>query len=47
LRRAASQAAAQNDWQQAYQLYRAAALANPNDAWAQHGLVEARQNYLN
>jgi hypothetical protein len=47
LHRAASQAAAQNDWQQAYLLYRAAALANPNDAWAQHGLVEARQNYLN
>ncbi len=43
LRRAASDAAKQKNWQRAYQLYWAAALANPDDAWAQHGLELARQ----
>ncbi len=46
LRQAASKSAAQNDWPKAYQLYLAATLANPADAWAQRGLEQARRNYI-
>jgi len=46
LRQAASLAAQHEDWKRAYQLYLAAALANPTDAWAQRGLEQARRNYL-
>jgi hypothetical protein len=46
LRQAAGQAAEQKDWKRAYQLYLAAALANPDDAWAQRGLEQARRDYM-
>ncbi len=35
-----------SDWGQAYLLYQAAALADPNNAWAQHDLENARQIML-
>jgi hypothetical protein len=35
-----------SNWQQAYPLYQAAALADPNNAWAQHDLENARKAML-
>ena len=44
LRLDADQAMKQKDWKTAYHLYLAASITNPDDAWAQYGLEEARRN---
>jgi hypothetical protein len=46
LRIAARVADRQDNIHQAYKLYLAASLANPNDAWAQHGLQETRLRFV-
>ena len=44
LRLDADQSMKQKDWKTAYHLYLAASITNPDDAWAQYGLEEARRN---
>lgn len=46
LAEAAGESAKQADWQRAYKLYLAASLANPADAWAQHGLELTRRRFV-
>ncbi len=46
LYKSAGESAKQADWQRAYKLYLAAALVNPENAWAQHGLEIARRKFL-
>ncbi len=46
LQSAGMRAKLSSDWGQAYPLYQAAALADPNNAWAQHDLENARRTML-
>lgn len=46
LQSAGTRAELSSEWREAYSLYQAAALADPNNAWAQHDLENARRAML-